>query len=113
MSRASKKPVFLVYEPGESYDGGMEPLLVCSTEQAAKHAADQITAFAARLKHRIDALDVWEDGIPDEEYGRRDAKRAQILQKARWPFGIKRDAYSTLDIAAKVMQLPFALKVGA
>ncbi|UCU92656.1 hypothetical protein [Hydrogenophaga taeniospiralis] len=106
-----KKPVFLVYEPGESYDGGMEPLLVCSTEPAATHAADQITAFAARLKHRVDALDVWEEGIPDEEYARREAKRTHILQRARWPFGVKRSEYSTLDIAAKVMQLPFAQKV--
>ena len=108
-----KKPVFLVYEPGESYDGGMEPLLVCLTEQTAKHAAEQIAAFAARLKHRVDALDVWEEGIPHEEHDRRWAKRTHILQRARWPFGVKRDECSTLNIAAKVMQLPFAQKGGA
>lgn len=101
------KTVWLVYNNREYYDGGADPLLVCHGEQAANRAAQRINAFAQRLRERIDALQVFADEISEEEHGRRWEKRRSMLQRARWPFGLKRDECDNLNLDAKAMSLPF------
>lgn len=101
------KTVWLVYNSREYYDGGADPLLVCRGEQTANRAAERINAFARRLRERIDALQVFANEISEEEHGRRWEKRRAMLQRARWPFGIKRDECESLDLEVKAMPLPF------
>ncbi len=106
-----KKTVWLVYNDREYYNGGADPLLVCHGEQDANRAAERINAFARRLRERTDALQVFADGISDEEHGRRWEKRRAMLQRARWPLGLKRGEHDSLDLDAKAMPLPFAREV--
>lgn len=101
------KAVWLVYIERDYYDGGADPLLVCDCEQAANRAAERINAYARRLRERIDALQVFADEISEEEHARRWEKRRNMLQRARWPFGIKRDECESLVLDVKAMSLPF------
>lgn len=105
------KTVWLVYNNRAYYDGGADPLLVCNGEQDANRAAERINAFARRLRERIDALQVFADEISDEEHGRRWEKRRAMLQRARWPFGLKRDECASLDLNAEAMPLHFVREV--
>ncbi len=105
------RTVWLVYNNREYYDGGVDPLLVCLGEQDANRAAERINAFARRLRERIDALQVFANEISEEEHARRWDKRRNMLQRARWPFGIKRDECESLDLYAQAMPLPFVREV--
>lgn len=105
------KTVWLVYNNREYYDGGVDPLLMCHSEQDASRAAERINAFARRLRERIDTLEVFADGISEEEHERRWEKRRSMLQRARWPFCLKRDECASLDLEVKAMPLPFVREV--
>lgn len=105
------KAVWLVYNVRDYYDGGADPLLVCDCEQGANRAAERINAFARRLRERIDALQVFANEISEEEHARRWEKRRNMLKRARWPFGIKRDECESLDLEVKAMSLPFVREV--
>lgn len=106
-----KKTVWIVYDAREYYDGGADMLMACPTEQAAKRAAERINAFARRLRERVDALDALADGLSDDEYERRWNKRKAMLQRARWPFGLKRGEFESLDLDVRYGALPFVQKV--
>jgi hypothetical protein len=85
--------------------------MACPTEPAAKCAAERISAFARRLNERVEALDALADGLSDDEYERRWNKRRTLLQRARWPFGLKRGEYESLDLDVRVGPLLFVQKV--
>lgn len=105
------KTVWLVYDAREHYDGGADALMACPTEQAAKRAAERINAFARRLRERVGALDALANGLSDEEYEHRWNKRRAMLQRARWPFGLKRGEYESLDLDVRFVPLRFVQKV--
>lgn len=105
------KNIWLVYDAREPYAGGADALMACPTEQAAKHAAERINAFAQRLRERVDAVDALADGLSDDEYERRWNKRRTMLQRARWPFGLKRGEFESLDLDVRYGALPFVQKV--
>jgi len=105
------KTIWLVCNSREYYDGGDEVLLACPTETAAKRAAERIDAFARRLRERVDALDVFADGISDDEHGRRWEKRRAMLQRARWPLGLKRGEYASIELTVTTMPVHFVQEV--
>lgn len=105
------KTIWLVYDERAYYDGGPDVLLACPSEDAAKRAAVLIDAFARSLRERIDALDVFADDISDDELGRRWEKHHAIRRRARWPLGVKRDEFTSIDLTVKTMAVPFAQEV--
>ena len=68
-------------------------------------------AFARRLRERVGALDALANGLSDEEYEHRWNKRRAMLQRARWPFGLKRGEYESLDLDVRFVPLRFVQKV--
>lgn len=105
------KSIWLVCDSREYYDGGDDVLLACTTENEALRAAVRINGFARRLRERIDALDVFASGISGEEHARRWEKRRAILQRARWPLGIKRSEHESIDLNITTRPLLFVQKV--
>lgn len=99
------RTVYLVYRQREYYDGGMQPYMVFGDEPEATQAAEKMNGFHRRLRERIERLDVFEDGISDDEYGRRSDKRQRMLDRARWPFGISL-TYDINDVGPIVAVMP-------
>lgn len=105
------KNIWLVYYSRPSYDGGDQVLLACASEKLAKRVAERINAFARRLRERVEAIDVNAYGISNEEFERRWENRRTLLQRARWPLGLKRDDSDDLDFAAATRPLPLVQEV--
>jgi hypothetical protein len=61
--------------------------------------------------HAPSAHDALADGLSDEEYEHRWNKRRAMLQRARWPFGLKRGEYESLDLDVRFVPLRFVQKV--
>ena len=104
---SSRKPkAWLVYEEGESYDGGMAPLFVASTETLAAQAKADIEQIVTGVRARLNRLpDMFEPGISDDEYRARHDRRERMLKRVRWPHGIKRDFWNW-DFTVAVLPLP-------
>ncbi len=99
--------VYLVFDVGDPHDGGMTPLCVRPSEEQAQEAASQLNDFSRKLRERLERLDVFESGITDAEHERRWSKDRKIRKAARWPCGVQRDEYDSIDITAKVMAVPY------
>lgn len=106
-----KKTVWIVYDAREPYDGGADVLLACPSEDAANRAAVLINAFARRLRERIAALDMFADGISDDEHGRRWERHLAIRRRARWPLGVKRGEFDSIDLTVKTIAVLFVQEV--
>lgn len=102
-----KSQVWLVYDNGDPYEGGIEPLLVVATEALAAQAKADIEQKVASARARMERLpDPFEDGIDHEEYVARSEKRDRMLDRLRWPYGIERAPWAW-DFTVGVMPLPF------
>jgi len=106
-ARKCRPQGWLVYEKGESYDGGDTPLLLVATQGLAAQAQADIQQVVEGVRSRLQRLpDPFEDGIDDDEYAARIGKRDRMLKRVRWPHGLKRESWAW-NFVVGVMPLPF------
>ncbi len=103
-----KLQAWLVYDVGDAYEGGIEPLLVAATRELAFQAKADIKRVIERVRDRLKRMpDPYEDGISDDQWQTRYDAREKMLSRVRWPHGIARDSWSW-DFKVGVMALPMA-----
>lgn len=104
----SKKKLqgWLVYDVGDAYEGGIDPLLVAPTRALADQAKADIERVIERVRARLERMpEPYEHGLSDDQWQTRYDAREKMLKGVRWPHGIARDPWSW-DFQVGVMELP-------
>lgn len=86
-----KSAYLIFYNNQDSYEGQDSPFAIVESEERAKQITTEITNFGNSLAAQM--LYVFEDGISDEEYERRDSKNRQVMSSP-WPYSWEPQSYS-------------------
>lgn len=100
------KQMWLVYSPVERYESSEVPHLICPDEVTAAACKDTINNFINRLAGRLPSIS---SDLDDAVYFAKIQKKNAMLDKAKWPYGIRFDEYDLSEFG-KVVQikaLPF------
>lgn len=81
--------VWIVYRPVLNYEESIRNYLAFANEQDAQRAAQRINDFFADFCRRLERLpDPNEHGISNDEFSKRFDRHQDVINKAKWPFGI-------------------------
>lgn len=113
------KTAFLVYRPVMDYEESLSPYFICETKREAEAAAQKMCEYAQQLADLMPEYTNEEEDTDNSEWIKVDEKRAEILRKAHWPFGVNLSAdisgFYKLEFnpsCVSVMELAFIFALG-
>lgn len=98
----TSKQMWLVYSPAERYESSEVPHLICPDYASAVAFKDTINAFINSLAKRLPSIS--SSDLDDDVWNANFQKRNTMIDKARWPYGIKFDEYE-LKTSGEVVQI--------